>query len=293
MPQLYRVGGPGRFRPWYIWVPKYGSVGVLGFVCSMWVSTEMKGMKARASWQPLEVKEYHTGDLLLISHRLYSQPSFGAAWMSLNFKAFMSTSFDQVGVVVMKENIPHIMSIDYDRIVYEPLQQYLEETRPRGVAIRHLEWCKPEIRPTEQIAGMLLAEVRKMPIEPWYGLTAAKRSVAEARHYALAMEKARALTETEKKIRENDVSPAGLAKRRERDRNIELILQGYTKETDFPQFPDFKLHCASFVSSFYAAFDILDRDYPSPTRFCVADFADALPLKHGTVFSAPYIIYKT
>jgi hypothetical protein len=149
------------------------------------------------------------------------------------------------------------------------------------------------VAPTAEVAEVFLSEVRKITPEPWYGISAARRSVLESRYYTLAMEKGRALTVLERKVREHDVSPAGYAKHKERDKNIEIILKGYTEEVDFPHFPEFKLFNASLVSSFLATFDILDRDYPPPTRYVVADFCDQLPLRHGTLYEDPVIIFKS
>jgi hypothetical protein len=256
-------------------------------------AVECREMMARSSWKPLPVKEYHTGDVLLVSQRWYTLPSWGSIWQSFFYKLVMKAVFDQVGIVVVKQGVPHIMCVEYDDVTFMPLQEYLDSRRPRGAAVRHLEWVKKPCEPTAEVAEVFLTEVKKMTPEPWYGITAARKNVREMRHYTLSMEKARALTRTEKKIREHDISPAGLQKQRERDRNIGIILKGYTEEADFPHFSEFKLFNGSLAASFLATFDILDREFPAPTRYTVADFADHLPVKHGTLYADPYIIYKT
>ncbi len=67
------------------------------------------------------------------------------------------------------------------------------------------------------------------------------------------------------------------------------------KVIDSPEYAtwkkDFKLSSASLVSSFFATFDLMDRDVPVVSRFVPQDFAYDLPMR-GARLEPPVVIFK-
>ena len=288
----YDMFRAGNYVPFRQGTGKTLAVILLAAASGSFVAIEARDMAQRASWKVLPVKEYHTGDILLIANRWYNLSTYGACFNSFLSKYAMKTAFEDVGVVVMKGDVPHILFVEDKALEYMPLNEFLETRRPRGVAIRQLDYVKPELKPTLEISEAFIEEAKKITPEPRYVIKAAHRCVREQRYYNLAVERGQSMSRLEKKSRDHDISPAALKTRLERDKNIELVLKGYTEEKDFPHFEEFKLFNGSLVGSFLATFDLLDRELPPPTRYVPVDFLDH-PLKHGTIYGEPFVIFKT
>jgi len=280
------------------------------------LSTEVKDMYLRATWEvvPVPPTSYGTGDVIAIANRWYTLPTVTEMIRCLMMKTMLRCSWDDIGVIVVRNGIPYIVLVENDHVVDMPLEEFVAQRQPRGVAWRKLEVEPGFQQPSAEIAEVFLNEVKKIEPSPWYVFNASQRTKAEIKFYAFETEfsakKAeyraaiRALNEPSRSVTSlrdrTDIAPKTVVKSRkaleameQRLKEMDVMRQHLASlvEPSVTTEHEFKLFSGSLVASFLATFGLLDREIPSVSRYVPQDFTYPLPFK-GASLGVPYIVYK-
>lgn len=272
------------------------------------VSAEVKDMYYRATWQvvPVPPGKYETGDVIAIANRWYTLPGWGQVARCLFTKVLLRSTWDDIGVVIMREGKPYLLIADYDCVVDRPLEDFVEERKPRGVALRKLIVEPGFIKPTTEVAELFAQEVKKLPASPWYLASASRRTTAEEKYYTYLTNFNALKAEYRQSCRALIGAPGAVAASRSTARKSKLAMDAMEqrlKEMEVMREHlaaqverevvdvEYKLFNGSLVASFLATFDLLNRDMPCISRYVPQDFAHPMPLK-GSTLAAPLIVFK-
>jgi hypothetical protein len=299
--------------PWKMKFKMYAKATVLALPTSILVVAEIRDMYYRATWDVVHVDaaKLQTGDVIVIANRWYTLPHWGQKLRSVLFKSVLKCTWDDVGVVVVRDGVPHIVMGDYDGVVDQSIESFIQERMPRGVALRKLTVEPGFPTPQSSVADMFTNEVKKIPVSPWYLFSASWRTGAEHAYYQYATEfhqlKAQYRSMLRRRgvaVNQHMVSDAGTQKKsgmavsamEKRLKEMEVMrehLAGRLTSSDsYPNWKrDFKLTNASLVSSFFATFDLMDRELPIVSRYVPQDFAFDLPMR-GARLEPPIVIFK-
>jgi hypothetical protein len=205
--------------------------------------------------------------------------------------AFMS-AWDDMGVCIVRDQVPHILFIEGGEVKCEPLQQYLDARKPRGAAVRKLIVDPDFPKPTTEIANIFASEAKKLKPEPWYVFSASWRSFDEDNLFTFANDFNEKKAQFRRRVREmtgGRGTKQGLKELEVRLKEMDLMC-GHLADR-VPKFTEFKLFNGSMVASFLAAFELLDREIPPVTRYTPQDFQYDLWTK-GAHFEAPVVMFK-
>lgn len=293
----------------------YAKATALALPTSILLITEVRDMYFRATWDVVKVdaSKLQTGDVLVIANRWYTLPGWGQRLRSVLFKSIMKCTWDDVGVVVVRDGVPHIVLGDYDGVVDQPVDVFIRERMPRGVALRKLTVEPGFPSPQPNIAALFVNEVKKIPPSPWYVLSASWRTGPEHAYYQYVVEFHRLKAQYRSMLRRRSGTPDD---QQEKQRNSatqtksalaisstesrlkemevmrEYLAKRVTDSSDYAVWrSDFKLSNASLVSSFFATFDLLDRELPVVSRYVPQDFAYDMPMR-GARLEPPVVIFK-
>lgn len=286
---------------------------------SLVFATEVKDMYYRATWEvvPVPPSSYETGDVIAIANRWYTLPTVSSMVRCLMVKTMLRCSWDDLGVIVVRQGVPYIVLIEDDRVVDMPLETFVEQRQPRGAAWRKLHVEPGFQKPTTEIAEIFLQEVKRIAPSPWYIFSASQRTAAETKFYAFETEfcskkaeyraSVRALKEEPPNrhgtmiARDDVVAPStvivksrkALESMEKRLKEMDVMRQHLASlvEPSVTSDHEFKLFSGSLVASFIATFGLLDREMPSVSRYVPQDFTYPLPFK-GASLGTPYIVFK-
>lgn len=292
----------------------YAKATAVALPLSLLGVTEVRDMYYRATWNvvPVDSSSLRTGDVLVIANRWYTLPTYGQMLRSMLTKSVMKCTWDDVGVVVVRDNVPYIVIADYEGVVDQPLEAFIRSRVPRGVALRKLTVEPGFPAPQPDVANLFVNEVKKIPTSPWYLFSASWRTGQEHAYYQYVVEfhKLKAQYRSVVRRRRNSqseqlmVTEAGTPQKSSmaitametRLKEMEVMREHLAQQlTSTPEYTgwrqDFKLTSASLVSSFFATFDLMDRELPVVSRFVPQDFAYDLPMR-GARLEAPIVIFK-
>lgn len=276
--------------------------------------TEVRDMYFRATWEvrAVDASALKTGDVLVIANRWYTLPHWGQIARSMLIKSLMKCTWDDVGIIVVRDGVPHIVLADYADVVDQPLDAFIRERMPRGVALRKLSVEPGFPTPQTAVAEIFINEVKKIPTSPWYLFSASWRTGPEHAYYQYVVEFHRLKAQYRSMVRRRhnpqaaeelprDVphpqkSTMAMSAMETRLKEMEVMREHLAeKVTMSPEYTkwkqDFKLSNASLVSSFFATFDLFDRELPVVSRFVPQDFAYDLPMR-GARLEPPIVIFK-
>jgi hypothetical protein len=285
--------------PWRIRLKLHMSVIAAALPFTMLVAVEARDMYYRATWEVETVRSdaFRTGDVIAISNRWYTLPTWSQCAYSFFSKVCLKAVWDDLAVIVTDGTTPSVLYCTMNEVRREPLQEFLAARCPRGVAVRQIrmETESPRAAPTADVAEIFIREVSKMTPSPWYLFRASWRSAAERTYFNYMYEFNKAKTQF-RALARGELGPSGerhtkqgiqaAAKRLE---DMEIMRQNL--EEKLPKFDSFYLFNGSLVASFLATFDLIDREAPAVTRYVPQDFAHDIPMKFSTL-GDPVVIYK-
>jgi hypothetical protein len=250
---------------------------------------EVRDMSERAQWDKgVGFGTYDTGDIVIVSNRWFALPP-KHAFYSFMSKLVMKTTWDDVGVVVTRNGVPHILIVEYDSVTFEPLQQFVDTRQPRAVAVRKLMSLQPDPA-APAVAAEFVTEAKDRTTRPWSALThGAWNLVRDREHFRWAVEassqawKVRTMMGTS--------LPAAI----ERELLHQTILMEEEKRRKLhkpPRRPTDKVNNASLVAELFQAMKLLPEPAPAAFKYAVTDYAWSLPLINAKL-AEPLIVCST
>lgn len=278
--------------PWRVWFRLHGKAIAQALPAAFIVVVEGRDLYLRATWEvaPTSPTQFNVGDVVLLSNRWYTLPTWKHVFYSFLCKALFKTSWDDVAVITGREdNVPYVMYCDFAGAHRLPLSQFLEERRPRGAALRKLDRPVSEPPLSHAVASLFEEEVIKIPPKPWHVFSASHRTGDETKLYNTCV----AMSEQRRKLvamRERKQSQQAVAAQQGKLKEMEPMKEYYAGRVKRES--EFFLFNGSLVSSFLATFGLLDREMPPPSSYVPQDFAHELPFTGVTTLLEPVVFYK-
>ncbi|EPY26667.1 hypothetical protein STCU_03369 [Strigomonas culicis] len=280
--------------PWRVWLKVHTKAICQALPVAFFIVVETKDMYYRATWdvQPMHPSRFSTGDVVAICNRWYTLPTYGHKLYSFVSKALLKSCWDDVGVVVMRDQKPHLLFCEFDGVKEMPLEEFLATRLPRGVAVRPLLLDPTAAKLSTPVADLFLSEVRKMEVHPWYLFNASRRGGEEHKLYELCV----AMNAQRAKLRQMCTSSRAYSRQAIEDqqgrlRDLEVMRQHMAAHV--PHDDAFRLFNGSLVASFLATFGLLDRQVPAPCRYVPQDFAHDVPFAGTTSLDEPIVFFKS
>ncbi|EAN76974.1 hypothetical protein, conserved [Trypanosoma brucei brucei TREU927] len=260
---------------------------------SILIVAEGRDMYYRATWEVTELPPgaFRTGDVIAICNRWYTLPTWGHKLYSVLSKVLLKSSWDDVGVIWVKEGVPHVFFSDFTGAHVLSLEKFIKDRMPRGIALRRLVVADADAgrKPNAAVASVFAEEVQKLEPHPWYLFSASMRYNREHKHYECVVDMCRQRCKIYQMIK-SGASNSAINGQKEKLKEMEVMKQHLATFVE----PDktFRLFNGSLVASFLATFDLLDRSMPPPSRYVPQDFAHDLPFKCVAALEEPVVFFK-
>ncbi|ORC91997.1 uncharacterized protein TM35_000042110 [Trypanosoma theileri] len=260
---------------------------------SLLIVGEGKDLYYRATWEVTEIQpsEFSTGDIVTICNRWYTLPTWNHKCYSLLSKVLLKSTWDDVGVIWMKNGVPYIFFCDFEGAKVLSMDEFIQTRLPRGMAVRKLLIDEPSLsrRPTSSVAALFSTEVQKLTPHPWYLFSASLRHGNENKYYEFMLEMSRERYRIYE-MRKRKTSSLAVKNQEEKLKEMEEMRQHLS--TFVKHDGNFRLFNGSMAASFLATFDLLDRNLPPPSRYVPQDFAHDLPFKCLAKLEEPVVFFK-
>nr|CCC92973.1 unnamed protein product [Trypanosoma congolense IL3000] len=261
---------------------------------SIFIVAEARDMYYRATWEVTNVPPtaFQTGDVIAICNRWYTLPAWSHKLYSILSKVLLKSAWDDVGVIWMRDDIPHILFCDFSGAQVLSLDEFINTRAPRGMALRRLtvEDVDERRRPTDTVAALFAGEVQKIAPRPWYLFRASMRHDQEESYYQCSVDVCHQRHKVHHLVKKG-ASTRAVREQREKLKNMEIAQQHIA--TIVEKDNSFYLFNGSLVASFLATFDLLDRALPPPSRYVPQDFAHDLPFKALATLEEPVVFFKS
>lgn len=283
---------------WGLWCRIHAKAILQAIPLTFLVMVEGRDMYYRSGWQVQEIplENFKPGDVIAISNRWYTMPTWGHALYSLLSKVLLKSCWDDVGVISSVgasetgQKAPNILYCDFEGAHEMPLKDFLAFRRPRGAAVRALELngedC-PTLSPI--ISSMFKEEICKIKPQPWYLFNASKRLGNEHKYYQFcaAMNEQRVKI-WQMKLRGNSSQAISIQQQKLADMKVmQSHFEKYAPVTE-----TFHLFNGSMVAYFFATFQLIDRILPSPSRYVPQDFAHRIPFLGAVELKEPVVFFR-
>lgn len=288
----------GAKIPWKVWCRIHAKAIAQALPLSFLIVVEARDMYYRSTWQvhSLPSSAFRTGDVIAISNRWYTMPTWNHVLYSLMSKVLLKSCWDDVAVVSSPDptggsSSPSVLFCDFEGAHEMTLDEFIKHRRPRGMAIRQLQVDhRDEKELSDSISTVFKEEVVKLEVHPWYLFNASRRLGHENKYYEFCV----GMHEQRVKIRkmiERGQSREAIAVQQQKLQDMDVLRQHLRKfvKEDYP----FQLFNGSLVASFLAAFGLIDRQQPPPTRYVPQDFAHTVPFLGATELKEPVVFYRS
>ncbi|KAG8348276.1 hypothetical protein ERJ75_001740400 [Trypanosoma vivax] len=260
---------------------------------SILLVAEGRDLYYRATWEVTEIppSAFANGDVVAICNRWYTLPTWGHVLYSLVSKILLKSTWDDVGVIWVRDGVPHVCFCDFAGAQVVSLDEFARTRLPRGLALRRLRVETPDASrvPTSSVAALFIEEAKKLKPHPWYIFSASRRCRQEHKYYEYSVDVSR----QRQKVYDMTVGRASrhaIGVQKEKLRDMEVVQEHLGTFVDRDEV--FRLYNGSLVASFLATFGLLDRDLPPPSRYVPQDFAHDLPFKCLASLDEPVIFFK-
>lgn len=282
----------GASIPFKSWLKLHAKAICQALPLSFLIVVEARDLYFRSTWvvQPVPPSAFDVGDVIAVCNRWYTLPTWRHLCYSWVSKVLLKSSWDDVGVISsMKEGKPHLLFVDFQGTHEMPLDEFLDQRRPRGAAVRKLQRDDGVPVLSDTIAQLFCREAMAIQPEPWYLFSASMRGNGEHKYYEFCV----AMHEQRCKIHamlERKPSRQALEGQQTSLREMEVMRQHLAKLVEPPS--SFHLFNGSLVASFFATYGLLDRSLPSPSRYVPQDFAHTVPFLGATTLEGPIVFFK-
>lgn len=283
--------------PWKLWFRIHAKAIAQAIPISFLIVVESRDMYYRATWQvsPLPLEGLHPGDVISICNRWYTMPTWQHVWYSLCSKVLLKSCWDDAAVVsscdpssTTTESIK-ILYCDFDGAHEVSLAEFINQRRPRGLAVRQIRLdshSRTALNPA--ISSLFVNEVTKMKARPWYLFNASWRVGHENKYYEFVVGMHLQRVKIKKMI-DRGQSRESIINQQRKLQDMEVMRSHLRK---FTEDSSFRLFNGSLVASFLAAYDLIDRHQPPPSRYVPQDFSHDVPFNGATELSSPIVFYK-
>eukprot|EP00796_Vickermania_ingenoplastis_P006152 gene6152-4431_t len=281
----------GAKIPWRLWFRVHGKAIAQAIPLSFLIVAEARDMYYRASWQvhSIPMEQFATGDVVAICNRWYTMPTWNHVLYSLMSKVLLKSSWDDIAVVSDVSGSPKILFCDFSGAREMPLEEFIQQRRPRGMALRHLVVDKPSPTLHPGVASLFKEEVTKLQARPWYLFNASWRTGHENNYYNFCVQMNQQRVRIKNMISRGQSREAvGVQQRKLQD--MEVMRGHLLKFTS--NATAFYLFNGSLVSSFLAAYGLVDREQPPPSRYVPQDFAHTIPFIGATQLEEPLVFFR-
>lgn len=322
------MSGIGAKLSWKTWFRIHAKAIAQAIPISFLLVVESRDMYYRSTWQvqQLPPEFFQVGDVIAISNRWYTLPTWNHVLYSFLSKVLLKSCWDDVAVVTSTASqsacnpsssrnhqvqthsaettdSPKILFCDFVGTHEVSLDEFVAMRRPRGLAVRRLQRY-PHSESTSlfpssfeqkvkkldpHMAHMFKEEVVKLDVHPWYLFRASARLGHENKYYEFCV----AMHEQRVKIRNmvlRTQSQQAISVQKKKLHDMEIMRTHLMKFTK-PE-KEFFLFNGSLVASFFATYGLLDRVRPPPSRYVPQDFARSLPFIGSTELSEPIVFYR-
>lgn len=314
--------------PWRIWCRVHAKAIAQALPLSFLIVAESRDMYYRSTWhlQTVPPECFHVGDVIAISNRWYTLPTWNHVLYSFLSKVLLKSSWDDVAVVTsFSENnagdsfrnqsrnteersenngSPTILFCDFTGLHEMSLDEFIKIRRPRGLAVRHLQLSSSDekiasLRSTRELGTERLDcrmvsrfkdEVAKLPVHPWHLFRASMRLGNENKYYEFCVAMHEQRVKIKNSIRRGQ-SHHAISAQQKKLLDMEIMrvqLEKFTREEE-----KFFLYNGSLVASFLASFGLLDSVQPPPSRYVPQDFAQSIPFIGATELSEPIVFFRS
>lgn len=255
---------------------------------------EIRDMYERSQWDlPANVNDYATGDIVLLSNRWYSLPTWSEKFYSLTLKLLMKTSWDDAGVIVNSGTEPMLLYCGYHNVQLTSLNEFLNTREPRGCAVRRILSLQNVTHkvPASDIDAYARSCLNRKPT-PWSILWACWEDSQKANQYRYAVQASELAWEIRHMMGDGSSHEAIEAKKSKLHDNIVMSMEyGQHVPVEGPR-PLPKLFSTSLVAEILQEMKLLPEPSPSATSYAPADLVWKLPLINASM-TDPALIYST
>lgn len=293
------------------------------------VVSESRDLHQKSQWdiQPLPPSRYQTGDILLICNRWFTLPTWEHKFYSLVSKVVQKSCWDDVGVIVQKGGVPHVLIADLERARLVPLAQFVDDRQPRGLAVRCLQPTSSEgvpyaLRKNEKetlakalrLAAVLEGEAQAAPSptnvsgngavdvggyvppadltsHPWRILSGSWLSSAERKYttYAVEISLQHALL---MKLRTEQHTPEKIRKEEQRLEDLKVVQGVMRKDVHWGDIEASRcIFNGALVAEWMVGMGLLPPQVPRTCKYIPADFTEKMGLIDATL-SEPRVVFK-
>lgn len=255
---------------------------------------EIRDMYERSQWDaPSGLNDYATGDVILISNRWYSLPTWREAFYSLTLKLLMKTAWDDAGIIINTSGEPNLLHCGYHDVKLMPLSAFLNGRQPRGCAVRRIKSLQ---NVTHKVTSSDVDAYARSCLDrrptPWAILWACWEDSQKANQYRYAVQASELAWEIRKMMGDGSSHEAIEAKKSKLHDNIVMEMEyGRHVPDDGPR-PLRKLFSTSLVAEVLQEMKLLPEPKPSATSYAPADLVWKLPLINATMLD-PVVVYSS
>lgn len=261
-------------------------------------------MYYRSMWnvQETPMSSFQSGDVIAISNRWYTMPTWNQVLYSLLSKVFLKTCWDDVAVVSHSasstdgpESSPTILYCDFSGAHECRLDDFIRTRRPRGMAVRRLSGysstsARQPLALHDSTSSAIVSKLLELQTQPWYLFNASCRLGYEDKYYACSVGMHDLRIKIKNMIQRGHTREAVAVQQKRLD-DLEVKraqLEPFVSATEH----GFHLFNGSLVSSFFAAFGLIDRERPSPSRYVPQDFFHSVPFLGTTRLEEPVVFFR-